>query len=496
MSKKKSRRAKQRTLLIVLVILLSSILLAMIGWLWYQENVDRSGWITENDKTYYLDFHGDPVSGWQKIEDITYHFGTDGAMSTGWQEFDGKRYYFGEDGVMATDWQDIGGSRYCFASDGSMQTGWQDLDGRRYYLDEQGILATGWLDVDGLHRYFNQDGSLHSGWLDTEGSRVYLNEEGCIQTGWLDTGDSRYYLDENGTPVTGIVNLDGQDYRFREDGSLLTGWTEIDGIRCYFSSEGLLLTGWQDIDGSRYYLNEDGSIYTGWLKQGEYDYYLHADGKAAVGPTEIDGKTLYFTPKGIHVVLVNPWNPVPEDWEVDHVDIDWGLTVDRRCYDAMVAMLDACEEAGCYPEIAAAFRSLEKQQNIWNMYYNRYRNQGNSKDDALKLTQSRVATPGTSEHHLGLALDITGKEYYYAGYAGSSDKVQEWLAEHCWEYGFILRYTKEKEAITGIMEEDWHFRYVGTEVSLDMKDSGLCLEEYLGAVTETVPETTEATDAG
>ena len=81
-----------------------------------------------------------------------------------------------------------------------------------------------------------------------------------------------------------------------------------------------------------------------------------------------------------------------------------------------------------------------------------------------------VAYPGTSEHHLGLAVDLLG------------DEAIAWLTEHCWEYGFIVRYRGEKAHITGIVNEPWHFRYVGTEVSLDMKDSGLCLEEYLGAV--------------
>ena len=80
-----------------------------------------------------------------------------------------------------------------------------------------------------------------------------------------------------------------------------------------------------------------------------------------------------------------------------------------------------------------------------------------------------VALPGTSEHQLGLSADLTGKE------------ANEWLAEHCWEYGFILRYPEGKKDITGIINEPWHFRYVGTRVSLDMKDTGLCLEEYLGA---------------
>ncbi len=73
-------------------------------------------------------------------------------------------------------------------------------------------------------------------------------------------------------------------------------------------------------------------------------------------------------------------------------------------------------------------------------------------------------------------MDLLGKE------------AIAWLTEHCWEYGFIVRYTEDKEEITGIIDEPWHFRYVGTEVSLDMKDSGLCLEEYLGAVEVTEEE--------
>ena len=94
-----------------------------------------------------------------------------------------------------------------------------------------------------------------------------------------------------------------------------------------------------------------------------------------------------------------------------------------------------------------------------NKDYNRAR------EEALKT----VSLPGTSEHQLGLAVDIEGEE------------AHQWLEEHCWEYGFILRYPPEKEDITGISNEPWHFRYVGTDVSMDMKDSGLCLEEYLGA---------------
>ena len=92
-----------------------------------------------------------------------------------------------------------------------------------------------------------------------------------------------------------------------------------------------------------------------------------------------------------------------------------------------------------------------------------------------------MAAPGTSEHQIGLALDLVSESYQILDEKQAETPEQQWLMAHSWEYGFILRYTEEKQAITGIVDEPWHFRYVGTEVSLDMKDSGLCLEEYLGA---------------
>ena len=89
------------------------------------------------------------------------------------------------------------------------------------------------------------------------------------------------------------------------------------------------------------------------------------------------------------------------------------------------------------------------------------------------------ARPGFSEHQTGLALDINtaSRSAHF-----ETTATYRWLIENCWRYGFILRYTEEKASITGITNEPWHFRYVGKEISMDMKGSGLCLEEYLGAV--------------
>ena len=99
-----------------------------------------------------------------------------------------------------------------------------------------------------------------------------------------------------------------------------------------------------------------------------------------------------------------------------------------------------------------------------------YENQGMSFELAYAKARETVALPGTSEHHLGLAVDLLG------------DEAIAWLNEHCWEYGFIVRYRAEKAEITGIIDEPWHFRYVGVKAAMELKDSDLCLEEYLGAV--------------
>ena len=170
-----------------------------------------------------------------------------------------------------------------------------------------------------------------------------------------------------------------------------------------------------------------------------------------------------------NLTLVNRWNPLPEGWTVDEVELSNGWTVDSRCYDALQQMMDACRAEGLHPVVCSAYRTQAMQQNIFDQMKQSLLDQGYSDADAETEAGRQVAVPGTSEHQMGLAVDIVGEE------------ANVWLGEHCWEYGFILRYTEEKAEITGITNEPWHFRYVGREISMDMKDSGLCLEEYLGA---------------
>ncbi|MEG0125230.1 MAG: M15 family metallopeptidase, partial [Clostridia bacterium] len=103
--------------------------------------------------------------------------------------------------------------------------------------------------------------------------------------------------------------------------------------------------------------------------------------------------------------------------------------------------------------------------------------QGMNHKKAVSATSQTVADPGTSEHHTGLAFDITVKGTTFKG-----TEQQKWLQKHCWDYGFVIRYQEDKEAITGFLAECWHVRYVGLNHSIAMRDGNLCLEEYLGTV--------------
>ena len=283
--------------------------------------------------------------------------------------------------------------------------------------------------------------------------------------------DSTYYFQEDGPMVTGAATIQEEQYLFSDQGVMHTGWLDTEEGRRYYRADGpMVLDCWQEIEEKLYFFDEEGLMQTGWHQEGEYMYYLQDDGSAAIGPVEIDGETHYFTPQGIEVILVNRDHPVPSYYELDLVTVvDWHQ-VDRRCYDALMQMLSDCSEAGIEYIFNSGYRTKKQQTLILETRTQEHMEDFDlSYDEAYEKALETVAIPGTSEHHLGLAVDLLG------------DEAIPWLTEHCWEYGFIVRYTEEKEAITGIIDEPWHFRYVGPAVSLDMQFSGLCLEEYLGA---------------
>lgn len=179
------------------------------------------------------------------------------------------------------------------------------------------------------------------------------------------------------------------------------------------------------------------------------------------------------------LLLVNPWNSLPEDFSVELVKLSGGMQVDKRIQSDLDDMLSACREAGLHPLICSAYRTEAVQTRLYNNKISRLRAAGYSRETALKEAGRWVAVPGTSEHQTGMALDIVSAGYQVLNRRQENTAEQKWLMEHCWEYGFILRYPSEKCEITGIGYEPWHYRYVGKEAAQAMRESGQCLEEYL-----------------
>ena len=148
----------------------------------------------------------------------------------------------------------------------------------------------------------------------------------------------------------------------------------------------------------------------------------------------------------------------------------------RQAVDALITMFEAAAEDGITGfQISSGYRSYAYQQSLFDNKVADYMAEGFSKKNAISATSKTVAIPGSSEHHTGLAFDVT-----VAGTTFKGTKQEKWMAKNCWDYGYIVRFTEDKEDITGIIAEAWHFRYVGLEHSIKMRDANLCLEEYVG----------------
>ena len=153
----------------------------------------------------------------------------------------------------------------------------------------------------------------------------------------------------------------------------------------------------------------------------------------------------------------------------------------REAAEALETMLEAAKADGITNwKVGTAYRTWKQQKDILERRIKQYQKNNNwSRAKAKSAALKSVAEPGCSEHQLGLAFDMNVPNKTFKG-----TKQCTWLHEHCWEYGFIIRYQEGKESITGYIAEAWHIRYVGTEHSLKIRDLGMCLEEYLESFPE------------
>lgn len=175
-----------------------------------------------------------------------------------------------------------------------------------------------------------------------------------------------------------------------------------------------------------------------------------------------------------NLILVNWDHYIPKNYQVELTKLSNGKQVDSRIYPELQQMFDDARAAGLSLFVREGYRTQEEQQAILDDKIQTYKNQGYSSREAKKLAESYVAVPGTSEHQIGLSVDINADITKC-----SQDDVYQWLNDNAYKYGFIKRYPSDKTDITGVSNEPWHYRYVGKDAANIMKEENLCLEEYL-----------------
>lgn len=188
-----------------------------------------------------------------------------------------------------------------------------------------------------------------------------------------------------------------------------------------------------------------------------------------------------FSPDDWRLILVNQQHSIPDDYKVELGDVHTlkgMLSCDARIVDDWLAMQKAAKQDGVSLVICSPYRDLQRQQMLFNRQIRSYMGIGASYMEAYQKTSQVVAVPNTSEHQMGLAFDIVTPSYIDLEEGFADTSAGEWLAKNSCDYGFILRYPKGKEFITGIEFEPWHFRYVGVEAARLITQEGITLEEF------------------
>lgn len=179
------------------------------------------------------------------------------------------------------------------------------------------------------------------------------------------------------------------------------------------------------------------------------------------------------------LILTNAEYPVPEDYAVTLRDVPGtDQKVDERIYEPLINMLEAMKAEGLSPVVCSGYRTLDKQEKLFNRKVSAYVKKGRSKEESYALARQTLSIPGSGEHCLGLAVDFYTRSYHQLERAFEKTPEGKWLREHAQDYGFTLRYDEGKEEITGIEYEPWHFRYVGIDVARYLKEHNLSLEEF------------------
>lgn len=181
-----------------------------------------------------------------------------------------------------------------------------------------------------------------------------------------------------------------------------------------------------------------------------------------------------------YLILTDKFDPVPDKLteEIELINVG-GKLIEKTAGESLKKLLEAAKRDFIPIKIISAYRTKEYQQKLWDDSVKKLKAEGYTEEEAKTEIGKTLALPGCSEHNTGLAVDF-GRE--------NADDVEEdfyksaqakWLCQYAADYGFILRYPRLKEHITGISYEPWHYRYVGTTAAKIIKESGICFEEFL-----------------
>lgn len=178
------------------------------------------------------------------------------------------------------------------------------------------------------------------------------------------------------------------------------------------------------------------------------------------------------------LILVNKTHPISKEYKVDLCDVE-GKLVAKEMAGELTHMLEDAREKGFMPILCSGYRSFVYQRELLTTKVDRLCNQGYNRAQAQLLAEREIMPEGCSEHHTGLAVDIVSEENKKLEVSQEESKCNQWFRKHCMEYGFILRYPKDKEEITQVAYEPWHFRFVGIEVAKYLTKNKMTLEELI-----------------
>ena len=186
------------------------------------------------------------------------------------------------------------------------------------------------------------------------------------------------------------------------------------------------------------------------------------------------------------MILVSRTHKMPEDYPVETKECGSATAINKtlqtEAADAFLAMQAAAAKDGVDVRMQSGYRSVSYQKKLYNDKTQYYRNKGLSEAAAREKAATIVNPPGCSEHSCGLAADLNSPEHTTLDTGFADTAAFRWLCENAEQYGFILRYPKEAESVTGITYEPWHWRYVGAKNAVLLNQSGLCLEDAVAVL--------------